>query len=62
MAATARSMTRSGSFSGYAGERARWADMTAFKAVKQVFALADKHNGYKLGLILVGLWVANWLY
>ncbi len=43
-------------FEGYAGEPSRMRNLTLVKVSKTASSWLDKHNGYKLGLILVGLW------
>lgn len=41
---------------------ARWSQHTVFSFVSNLRSLAQAHLSVKLGLVLVGLWIANWLY
>ena len=40
----------------------RWRDFTVMSTVSNIGILAQRYNAVKLGLILLGLWVLNWLY
>nr|XP_019045407.1 O-acetyltransferase [Kwoniella bestiolae CBS 10118]OCF24337.1 O-acetyltransferase [Kwoniella bestiolae CBS 10118] len=62
MAATAASMTGRPSVAGYQATDRQWKDQTLISIITNIRGLAQKHNSIKLGLILVGLWVLNWLY
>lgn len=42
--------------------RERWSQHTVLSVLGNLRGLAQTHLSVKLGLILVGLWVANWLY
>ncbi|WVR06525.1 hypothetical protein IAU60_003556 [Kwoniella sp. DSM 27419] len=62
MAATAASITNRPAAAGYAAADRPWKDQTVISVARNIHTLAQRHNSVKLGLILVGLWVANWLY
>lgn len=40
----------------------RWSQHTVLSVVSNIRSLAQAHLSVKLGLVLLGLWVANWLY
>ena len=42
------------------GQRLR--DLTLLSIFTNIGAFSQRHNSVKLGLILVGLWVLNWIY
>lgn len=46
---------------GYAAP-VRWSQHTVLSVVSNLRSLAQAHLSVKLGLVLLGLWVANWLY
>ncbi|WVQ65562.1 uncharacterized protein L199_003739 [Kwoniella botswanensis] len=62
MAATAASMTGRPSVAGYQATDRQWKDQTLLSIITNIRTLAQQHNSIKLGLILIGLWVLNWLY
>jgi hypothetical protein len=37
-------------------------DQTLVSVFSNLGAFSQRHNAVKLGLILVGLWVLNWIY
>lgn len=61
MAATARSFSAR-TVEGYAPSETRWKDMTLWGVVTNIGTLAQQNDKVKLGLILLGLWVLNWIY
>ncbi|WWC88635.1 uncharacterized protein L201_003548 [Kwoniella dendrophila CBS 6074] len=62
MAATASSITRKKSFAEYQKTDRQWKDQTLLNILSNLRSLASKHNSIKLTLILIGLWILNWLY
>ncbi|WOO76810.1 putative O-acetyltransferase CAS1 [Vanrija pseudolonga] len=51
-----------GTSSGAYTHTRKWSDYTALSFLTNVFSLAERHNSVKLGLVLVALWIFNWLY
>lgn len=47
---------------GYSQVGPRLKDQTLFGMVNNIGALAKKYNSVKLGLALLALWIANWIY
>lgn len=47
---------------GYAPLDTRWRDQNALSVIRNIRTLADQNDLVKLGLILLGLWVLNWIY
>jgi len=47
---------------GYAPDQRRWRDQTLVSVLSNLGSLAEQHNSVKLGLVLLALWVMNWLY
>jgi hypothetical protein len=54
MAATAASLSGRAAAEGYAS--------TVLSVLSNLGSLAQKYNSVKLALVLVGLWVLNWVY
>lgn len=46
----------------YAAPESRWRDTTLMSVLGNIGVLAQTHDSVKLGLVLLVLWVANWLY
>nr|XP_019012961.1 O-acetyltransferase [Kwoniella pini CBS 10737]OCF51742.1 O-acetyltransferase [Kwoniella pini CBS 10737] len=62
MAATAASMTSRPTAAGYQVTDRQWKDQTLLNIISNIRTLASKYNSVKLTLILIGLWILNWLY
>jgi len=62
MAQTARSLNPARVAEGYAPLDTRWRDQNLWGVVTNIRTLANGNDLVKLGLILLGLWVLNWVY
>jgi hypothetical protein len=62
MAQTARSLNPARVAEGYAPLDTRWRDQNVIGAIGNIRTLATGNDLVKLGLILFGLWVLNWIY
>lgn len=65
MAQTARSLnptTARRVAEGYAPLDTRWRDQNLVGVIRNIRTLAVQNDIVKLGLILLGLWVLNWIY
>jgi hypothetical protein len=62
MAQTARSLNPARVAEGYAPLDTRWRDQNVIGAIGNIRTLAAGNDLVKLGLILFGLWVLNWIY
>jgi hypothetical protein len=62
MAQTARSLNPARVAEGYAPLDTRWRDQNIAGAITNIRTLAAGNDLGKLGLILFGLWVLNWIY
>lgn len=60
-ASSSAAATGSGA-AAYAAPEHRWRDTTAMSVLGNIGVLAQTHDSVKLGLVLLVLWVANWLY
>ncbi|KAL7420721.1 CRISPR-associated protein 1 [Cryptotrichosporon argae] len=61
MAATAASMSGR-TAERYSPTQRTWRDQTVFGLLANLGTHAREHNAVKLSLVLVALWIANWLY
>jgi hypothetical protein len=64
MASTAASLANAPARTAesYANTERAWKDQTILSILTNLGGLAQKRNSVKLGLVLVVLWVLNWLY
>lgn len=64
MAQTARSFTPGGRpvAEGYAPLDTRWRDQNALSVARNIRTLAERNDLVKLVLILLLLWILNWIY
>jgi hypothetical protein len=62
MASTAASLQTTGKAAQSYASGERWRDQTVLSLVTNIGTLSKKHNAMRLGLILLGLWILNWLY
>jgi hypothetical protein len=46
----------------YTAPEKSWRDSTLMSVLGNIGVLAQTHDSVKLGLVLLALWVANWLY
>lgn len=51
-----------GEAGAYAQPETRWRDTTVMSVLGNIGVLAQTHDSVKLGLVLLVLWIANWLY
>jgi len=62
MAQTARSLNPARVAEGYAPLDTRWRDQNLMGMITNIRTLTAGNDLVKLGLILFGLWVLNWIY
>jgi hypothetical protein len=64
MAQTARAFTPNARHvaEGYAPLNVQWRDQNVVGVVTNIRTLAAQNNLVKMGLILLGLWILNWIY
>lgn len=62
MSSTASSLQDSGRAAQSYASGDRWRDQTLLSVVTNLGSFSQRHNAVKLGVILLGLWVLNWIY